>query len=243
MGRTEVVVELVPDAAAVADHARDVPRRTGRDRRWHGVAVDVLRATSSLTLALEHGAAGVLPFATTAAAIAWRDAHPGALACGERDGRIVAGFDLGNSPSEFSRKRVAGRTLAFASTNGSRAMLSLWGCGRRWLAAFVNVSAAVRALEGAGRVVISCAGKEGAFALEDAACAGWIVRRLVDGGAEAADEAARLCASLAPRDAGEVRALVEGCEHARTLRGLGRAYARDVTLCATLDLVGAAHTF
>ncbi len=231
MIRPRVVVDLVPGASPAPG------------ARWTGVAIDVLRATSTLTQARENGAARIVSFADPAEALAFRDANPGALACGERGGRIVPGFDLGNSPFEYVRERVEGRALAFASTNGSRAILALRGCGTRWLGAFVNASAVVRALAGAPLVAIVCAGKEGAFALEDAACAGWIVQALLDSGAEAGNDAARLVARVGPRAAGEVRALVEGCDHARTLVPLGREYARDVAFCATLDAIGAVHSF
>ena len=236
--RARVVVALVPERVPAALAAGGGPARG-----WTGVAVDVLRATSTLTLAREHGATRIVPLAGTAEALALRAERPDVLACGERQGRIVPGFDLGNSPFEFVRDRVAGRTLAFASTNGSRALLALAGCGTRWLGAFLSASALAGALAGAPRVCIACAGKEGAFALEDAACAGWLVARLAAAGAEPANDEARLCAALAPRDAGEVRALVEGCEHGRYLAGLGPEYARDVALCGTLDAAGVAHTF
>jgi 2-phosphosulfolactate phosphatase len=228
---TRVVVDLVPGASPAPDSS------------WAGVAIDVLRATSSLTQAFANGATRVVSFAGTDEALRFRAAHPGALACGERGGKIVPGFDLGNSPWEYVRERVEGRTLAFASTNGSRAMLALSGCGRRWLGAFVNASAVVRALAGEPRVAITCAGKEGAFALEDAACAGWIVRALVDAGAEPGNDAARLVARVAPHDAGEVRALVEGADHARVLAAMGREYVRDIAFCATLDALDTVHGF
>jgi len=234
-----VVVDLVPGGGPAG-----AARVGGADAAaWTGVAIDVLRATSTLTRALGHGAAGVVPLAEPAAAIAYRAAHPGALACGERGGRIVPGFDCGNSPFEFPPERVAGRTLAFASTNGSRAMLAVAGCGRRVLAAFVNASAVVRTLAAAPRVHVVCAGKEGAFALEDAACAGWIVRGLLAAGATAGNAAARLAAAIAPGDAAGVRALVEGCEHARTLVALGPEAAADVAWCATLDALDQVHGF
>lgn len=235
MGAARVVVDLVPGPAA--DPADP------RERSWTGVAIDVLRATSTLTVACESGAAGIVAFADTQDAIAYRASHPGALACGERGGRMVPGFDLGNSPSEYTPERVGGHVLAFASTNGSRAMRALAGCGTRWLGSYVSASAVLRRLEGASVIRIACAGKEDAFALEDASCAGWFVSHLLAGGATPGNDAARLCASLAPRDAGEVRALVEGCDHARTLLALGEEYARDVEFCATLDAVGAAHGF
>lgn len=226
-----VRVDLVPGPASGPGPASPV-RATPR---WTGVAIDVLRATTTLSVALAAGAKRVVPLARVDEALALKARSPEVLACGERDGRIVPGFDLGNSPFEYTADRVAGRTLAFASTNGSHAMRSIAGCGRRLLAAFVNASAVLEALADRPLVRIVCAGKLGGFALEDAACAGWLCERLAARGAALEGPAALLAMRLAPRDSGEVRALVQGCSHGRELRGLGPEYARDVEFCATLD--------
>ena len=199
------------------------------------VIIDVLRATTTLTVALMNGARGVSPVATPQEAIALRTSRPDTLACGERDGRIVPGFDLGNSPYEYTAERVGGKTLAFASTNGSLAMLAARGARRRVLAAFVNARAVVDRVRGEREVTILCAGKLGRFSLEDAACAGLLVARLEAHGAVATDPAARLARALAPADTGEVRALMEGASHARELAAMGGAYARDLEFCAGLD--------
>lgn len=202
-----------------------------------GVAIDVLRATSTLTAASANGAIRIVPFAETAEALRYRDATPGALACGERDGRIVAGFDLGNSPFEYGPEVVSGRALAFASTNGSRAMLALERCDRVWLGAFVNASALTRALvrDAAERVEICCAGTLGRFSHEDAACAGWLCRALAARGATLEGADAIEAADHAPDSAEAVRERVEGAPHARYLQSLGADFARDVTWCARLD--------
>src|SRR5512143_2629846 len=105
-----VSVRLAPGPPDVPAHAA-------------AAVIDVLRATTTLTVALAAGAARVLAVATPAEALALRERHPGAWACGERDGRIVPGFDRGNSPDEYRDGAVAGRTLVFASTNGSLALL------------------------------------------------------------------------------------------------------------------------
>lgn len=199
------------------------------------VIVDVLRATTTLTAALAHGARAVIPVATPAEALRLRAGRPGTLACGEREGRMVPGFDLGNSPFEYTAERVAGRALAFASTNGSRAMLAARAARRRVLGAFVNAAAVVAAVAREREVVIVCAGRLGGFCLEDAACAGLLLARLEAHGAVAAGPAARLARSLAPRDGAEVRALVRGASHGRDLAALGPAYARDLEHCAGLD--------
>lgn len=198
-------------------------------------AIDVLRASTTLGRARSNGAAHIEPFADPAAALAFREAHPGTLACGERDGRIVPGFDLGNSPAEYTRERVSGRTLAFASTNGSRALLAAARCRRRWLASFASLSAAVDAIAPESDIWLVCAGKLGRFALEDAACAGTIAARLVARGASLENDAARLAATLACTSASEVSALVAGSDHGRWLASLGAPFAADVRECATLD--------
>jgi 2-phosphosulfolactate phosphatase len=230
-----VTVELAPPAPRNAGRPGPEPAASRASDRGAAVMIDVLRSTTTLTVALDRGARAVVALADPAEALALRARDPDVLACGEREGRAVPGFDLGNSPFEYQAERVAGRTLAFASTNGSPALRALEGYAARFLAAFVNASAVVEALAGRAVVHILCAGKLGRFALEDAACAGWLCQRLADRGAALEGEGARLCRALAPRDAAEVRALVQGCSHGRYLRALGAGFARDVEFCGALD--------
>jgi 2-phosphosulfolactate phosphatase len=204
------------------------------------VIVDVLRATSTLTAALAHGAAGVLAASSPEEAFALKRRHPAALVCGERDGRKVPGFDLGNSPYEYGAEIVAGRMLIFASTNGSIAMRRAVLARRRVLAAFVNGSAAVEAISGERDVVIVCAGKLGRFSLEDALFAGWMCARLEARGAALQGPGSRLARALAPNAAGEVRAFVQGSSHGRYLRSLGPEFAADVEYCGGVDTIGSA---
>ncbi len=230
-----VRVELTPDPR------RGAPPGWPHDRRrWAAVGIDVLRATTTLTVALRNGARQVIPVASPADARELRRRLPGALLCGERGGRRLEGFDLGNSPAEYGFGIVAGRSLVFASTNGSAALRSTAGCGARLLGAFVNGSAVVGAVAGRPFVLLVCAGKLGGFALEDAACAGWLCERLIAAGARLDGAAAELARSLAPRNEAELRALVQGAEHGRYLRSLGPEFAADVEFCARLDTIGEA---
>jgi 2-phosphosulfolactate phosphatase len=210
-------------------------------RRGCAVIVDVLRATTTLTVARAHGALRVVAADTPERALALRAAHHGALVCGERDGRIVPGFDLGNSPSEYVVERVRGRTLIFASTNGSLAMLAAAKARRRIAAAFVNAGAVVDALGEEKDVTIVCAGKLGRFSLEDAALAGMLCERLAARGARIEGGEARMARAIAPKEGAEVRALLEGCSHGRYLRKLGGAFADDVEFCGRLDTIGSAY--
>lgn len=210
------------------------------------VVIDVLRATTTLTVALAAGAGRVTPAASPEEAFALARQRPDVLLCGERDGLKVPGFALGNSPFEYTAERVAGRELVFASTNGSLALLAAHRSRRRVIAAFVNASAVLATVVKAGAILKSvggdagiaviCAGKEGRFSLEDAGLAGWLCAGLSAHG-WTLDDSARSAARLAPMDARAVRALVESSSHARDLVALGEAYAADVTFCATLDAV------
>jgi len=228
------LVELSLTAAAA------VPGRFTGD----GVAVviDVLRATTSLTVARAAGAGPITAAATPEQARALRERLPDALLCGERDGLRIPGFDLGNSPFEYGRDRVAGRALIFASTNGSQALQAAGAARRCWLAAFVNLAAVVEAVAGEPRVWVIASGKLGHFAIEDTACAGLLCRRLAERGATLQGAAARAAATLAVGDAAQVKSLVEGAPHARALRALGPEFARDVEFCAGLDVMDHAFT-
>jgi 2-phosphosulfolactate phosphatase len=221
---TRVEVQLAPGRAPIPSGAT-------------AVVVDILRATTTLTIALAAGAARVLEAATIPEAFALRSRHPGALLGGERDGRRIEGFDLGNSPSEYVSGVVGGRTLIFASTNGSLAIRHARPAARRLLGAFVNAHAVARAVRARDHVVILCAGKLGSFAQEDAAFAGWLARELEAGGATLEGPAARLARTLAPTTPDEIRWRVEGSDHGRLLAAYGGAFERDVAACAQLDTI------
>jgi 2-phosphosulfolactate phosphatase len=213
------------------------PRAVHTPPSCAAVAIDVLRATSTLAVALANGATHVRPVATRAEAMEEKRHRPGALLCGEREGRRIEGFDLGNSPFEYPPEVVRGRELIFASTNGSLAMLATAGARRRLIGAFVNAAATLAALEREREVLLVCAGKLGRFSLEDAAFAGWLCAALESRGATLEGEAARLARTLAPSSADEICALVQGASHARYLRRMGAEFAKDVEFCSGLDSV------
>ncbi len=207
------------------------------ERDAAAVIVDVLRATSTLTYALANGAARVLPVASPDAAFALRRQEPTALLCGEREGRLIPGFDLGNSPAEYTRERVGGRPLIFASTNGSIAMLNARAAHRRILGAFVNAGAVAAAVARESRVTIVCAGKLGHLSLEDAAFAGWLARDLHARGFRIDGPAAAMAITLAPRDPAAIAPLLESAAHGRYLRALGGEFLADISRCAQLDAI------
>jgi 2-phosphosulfolactate phosphatase len=158
------------------------------------VVIDVLRATTTLVHALAAGCCAVRPCAEVEEARRLAAALGGsALLAGERSGRPVEGFDLGNSPGEFTAARCKGKTLVLTTSNGTRALLQAAAAERVLVAAFVNYSAVCEQLAREARPVhMVCAGADGEAALEDTLLAGALVEFLSEGGALHLNDAARL---------------------------------------------------
>ena len=132
------------------------------------VVIDVLRATTTIVHALAAGASEVAPCeeiedAKKLAATLGAQA----VLSGEREGLPIPGFDLGNSPAEYTRERVGGKTLVFTTTNGTRAMHRCRHAARVLLGAFVNFSAICRELADDEQIALICAGTDGHVTRED----------------------------------------------------------------------------
>jgi 2-phosphosulfolactate phosphatase len=162
-----------------------------------GIVVDVLRATSSIAQALASGYRRVLCCAEVEQARALRASVEDAVVGGERDAIRIDGFDVGASPREFLEPRA--ETLILSTTNGTRAILAAAErCDEVVLGSLLNLEAVAAATRAAGDVAILCAGFKGAFAFDDAYCAGRIVAAL-DGECTDAALAAELLAQAYPR--------------------------------------------
>jgi 2-phosphosulfolactate phosphatase len=144
------------------------------------VVIDVLRASTTIIHALEAGAREVIPSLEVADArrIAQEFLPGECLLGGERHGERIDGFDLGNSPEDYTPGRVGGKILVCTTTNGTRAMLHARGAGRILIGAFVNVTAIYRHLLGQEQIHLLCAGTDGEFSHDDVLLAGMLVERL-----------------------------------------------------------------
>ncbi|MBL8989316.1 MAG: 2-phosphosulfolactate phosphatase [Gemmatimonadetes bacterium] len=143
--------------------------------------IDVLRATTTMCAALHHGARSIIPVASIEEAIRMGQTlgPDDLLLTGERHGKPIPGFALGNSPLEMTEAQVRGKTLVMTTTNGTGALLSAAGAAHVYVAAAANLSAAAaraRQLMADGLdLVVVCAGRHGAFGLDDAYTAGRLV--------------------------------------------------------------------
>ncbi|MGQ0627541.1 MAG: 2-phosphosulfolactate phosphatase [Phycisphaerales bacterium] len=211
------------------------------------VVIDVLRASSTVCAALEAGAGAIVLAETVEEArrrvTERRAAGVAALLGGERGGVRVEGFDLGNSPLEYTPEAVGGREVVFTTTNGTRAAGVCGGAARVLVGCFRNLSAVCgAALVGEGDTHLVCAGTDGGHSEEDERFAGAALcvlegagLRGVGDGAARAREAWRVCAE--GRTLREAAACAVATSwHAERLRGLG--LAADVVYCAEVDATG-----
>lgn len=140
--------------------------------------IDILRATTAMCAALHHGARALIPVASTEEALrlAQTIGSTDVLLAGEKNSVRIPGFALGNSPLEMTERAVKGKTLIVTTTNGTKALLAAQGAAAVYPAAAANLTLAGErarlALEEQRDILILCAGREAAFGLDDAYCAG-----------------------------------------------------------------------
>lgn len=201
------------------------------------VVIDVLRATTTMIHALAAGCCAVWPIAEVEEARRLADGMPAGrvLLGGERDGVPPAGFDLGNSPGEYTCTRCQGTTLVLTTTNGTRALVRAAAAARTLIAAFVNYSAVCEQLAAESRPVdIVCAGYHGDVALEDALLAGALVEFLCEQGPVAVNDAARLAWDCFENHGRVLEGALEVSAGGTHLRSLG--YDEDIRAAARVDL-------
>jgi 2-phosphosulfolactate phosphatase len=221
----EVQVHLLPELAPP-------------DRLKGGIAVviDVLRATTTIVHALAAGCVSVRPCAEVEEArqLAGTFRAGRVLLGGERDGKPLPGFDLGNSPGEYVCPVCRGNTLVLTTTNGTRALLKAVAAARVLIAAFVNYSAVCEQLRGEARPVhIVCAGTAGEVALEDTLLAGALIDFLCDAGPMRLNDSARLAWDCFENHGRVLAGALEVSAGGVHLHNLG--YDEDIRAAAVVD--------
>ncbi len=202
--------------------------------------IDVLRASTSIAIALANGARSVVPVEDVDEAItrSKQFEHTQVRLAGERKMQPISGFDMGNSPLEFASEAVSGCTVVITTTNGTKALTGLQGARDIVVASYVNLSAISAMLRAAARadtdISIVCAGTEGHFSLEDAACAGRYVRSIMKPSASiAANDAARACELIDRKYGDNIAKIFKDSTHGQALFEAG--FAGDLVACAAVD--------
>jgi len=202
--------------------------------------VDVLRASTTVATALGNGAKTVIPVEGADEVIvrAREFARSQILLAGEQKMHPITGFDLGNSPQTFTRKAVEGKTILISTTNGTRALLGVQGARDIVIASYVNFTAVLAMMKVAASsntdIAIVCAGDEGSFTLEDAACAGRYVRAIPKRADSVVVNDAAAASMLIERKYGDnIEKVFKESSHGQALESAG--FGDDLAAAAEVD--------
>ena len=144
------------------------------------ITIDLLRSSTSMTWALVNGATKVIPTSEAAEAASIASRMGGCILGGERGGIKLPGFDLGNSPFEYSKEAVYGKSVVVSTTNGTGALCGAEGAANVLLGCMLNCTAvARRAVELGNDIIIMCAGTEGDISADDLYAAGAIAEAIM----------------------------------------------------------------
>ena len=201
------------------------------------VVIDVLRATSVIVQALNNGAKEVIPVGSIDFAMKISvNAHGGqTLLCGERNTKMIDGFDLGNSPHDYTKGLVHRKSIILFTTNGSKAIVKAKYSQKLLVASFNNLSAiAERLIDLGSDVEIVAAGSNGMFCIEDTICSGALIQTMksLKEDIEITDAG---WASLVLNDqfGSDVGKMLRESEHGKIL--IGNGFEEDLAFCSERD--------
>ena len=206
------------------------------------VVIDVLRATSVIVTALDNGAQEVIPVKTVEEAQSlYATSDPSrTLLGGERNSLKIEGFDLSNSPLEYKKKTVEGKTILFTTTNGTNAINNIKSADEIVLACFRNIGAVADHVvelshRGNRDVIIVCAGTEGRFSLDDGLCAGMLIELLKQQTEVETDDMELLLNRFYNDSKSNLFGALSGCKHLKRLFTLG--FYDDIKFCLETNRV------
>ncbi|HQG35594.1 MAG TPA: 2-phosphosulfolactate phosphatase [Bacteroidales bacterium] len=143
------------------------------------VVIDILRASSAICTAFENGAKEIIPVREVEDAKEFK--KRGFLVAAERDGFILDFADFGNSPFNFTREKIEGKTIVYSTTNATRIIEMASSAYKTVIGSFLNISSITKWLVKEERnVILFCAGWKDRFSLEDAVCSGAIASLLLE---------------------------------------------------------------
>ncbi len=232
-----VKVDILPTAQAAEgyDFSRSV-----------AVAIDVLRATSVISMAVNNGAVNVIPVLTPEEgfAVAERVGRGNVILGGERNADRIPGFDLGNSPQDYTPEAVAGKSVIITTTNGTVALRNASQALRLFAASLLNMDAVASAALAAAhfchadKIVFICSGNYGKLTLEDCVCAAWMVDHVMASEEISLVSDSAVAIHLLRGDGAGDKSVISRSVHLGRL--LAKGYVKDVEIC--LDQINALST-
>ena len=198
------------------------------------VIIDIFRATSTITAALDNGAGSVIPVASVEECISIGKSLDNSLTAGERDGKVAAGLEYGNSPLEYPRSFVEGKTLVLTTTYGTRRLHMGQDAGMIVIGSFLNLGAICDFLVQTNmNVILGCAAWKDRFNLEDTLFAGAVVESVAQH-FEINCDSARAACHLHKASGGNYLDFLKDSSHYKRLAGFG--LVKDMEYCTTPNL-------
>ncbi|GAB4289493.1 MAG: 2-phosphosulfolactate phosphatase family protein [Ignavibacteriaceae bacterium] len=201
------------------------------------VVIDVLRASGVIITALENGAKEIIPVATVEFAVKVSGGMFGGqtLLGGERNTKKIDGFALGNSPLEYTREVVAGKTIVLYTTNGSKAIVKAKFAENLFISNFSNLKTIAGHLAALGNdVEILCAGRSNLFSLEDTVCSGRLVSEILKLIKDCQlSDSSKAALHLSKSFGTSIQKMLKETEHGKIL--IDNGFESDIDYCAKLN--------
>lgn len=201
------------------------------------VVIDIFRATSSICYGIENGAEAIIPVSQVEECSAYREKGLDYLLAAERDGKVVDGFDFGNSPFSYAAEKVAGKTIVLTTTNGTHALHLSRAAKRIVIGSFLNLTALSNWLKTQDEnILLVCAGWKNNFNLEDTLFAGAVIEQLKLNGFEL-DDAAIAANDLYQLGRHNINDYLKKTSHGERMKKLG--IEKDIEFCLQVDITTA----
>jgi 2-phosphosulfolactate phosphatase len=201
------------------------------------VIIDIFRATSAICYGIDNGAEAIIPVSKVEECAAYREKGLDYLLAAERGGKVVDGFDFGNSPFSYIKEKVEGKTVVLTTTNGTHALHLSRGAKKIVIGSFLNLTALCNWLKIQDEnILLVCAGWENNFNLEDTLFAGAVIEQL-KGSDFKLDDAAIAANDLYQIGKHDINEYLKKTSHSERLKKLG--IEKDIEFCLQVDLTTA----
>lgn len=201
------------------------------------VVIDVLRATSTIITALANGAKSIIPTSSVeeAVKIAKNLERSTYLLCGERNTKTIDGFDLGNSPLEYTEEKVSGRKIIFTSTNGTKVFERVKFAKNILVGSTLNATACVNKMKSLDDDwILVCSGRDGCFDESDALGAGLLIDLLSQGNENLSmNDAARVSHLIYNRAKTNLKSYLKKTDHGKIL--VSNGFEKDIDFISQID--------
>ncbi len=205
------------------------------------VIIDIFRATSAICTAFEHGVNSIIPVASMEEAKEYK--QKGYIVAAERNGEIVDGFDMGNSPFSYMDPGIKGKDIVLTTTNGTKAIERAKAADKVIIGSFLNISAVINYLNKQNKnVILLCAGWKDRFNMEDTLFAGAVIKKLSQNPIFSGLADSSLAAmELYKQAESDLNSFLANTSHRRRLEKLD--LDKDIEYCLRMDLSDKVPTF